>query len=275
MKQLLTILAITILGITANGQNLLQQNKMQPFVLGSVISIPSKQLSETRTLNIYVPDGYADNDTAKYPVIYLLDGSANEDYIHMVGLVQFLNMIEAMPQSIIVGVANVDRKRDFTIPTHNVEDKKKTPTSGGSEKFISFLEKELKPYIESNYKINGHSTIVGQSLGGLLASEILLKKPGMFTDYMIVSPSLWWDDESLLKQATTLMAKQDYKGHNIYIAVGAEGKQMEDDAKKLAELMKKTKAKTHFEFMPEETHLTMLHRSAYKGFEYLNGAKKL
>ena len=81
----------------------------KPFVLGEIVEIPSVQLGEKRLLNIYLPEGYAENDTAKYPVIYLLDGSADEDFIHITGLVQFLNFswINILPKSIVVGIANV------------------------------------------------------------------------------------------------------------------------------------------------------------------------
>src|ERR1700742_2630656 len=61
----------------------------KPFVLGTIEEIQSAELGEKRTLNIYLPESYNPGDTAKYPVIYLLDGSADEDFIHIVGLVQF------------------------------------------------------------------------------------------------------------------------------------------------------------------------------------------
>jgi hypothetical protein len=75
-------------------------------------------LEEDRILNIYLPEGYGE-DSTRYPVIYLLDGSYNEDFLHICGLVQFLTMIEVMPKTIVVGIANVDRKRDFTFPDHD------------------------------------------------------------------------------------------------------------------------------------------------------------
>ena len=112
----------------------------EPFVLGVVDKIQSVELSETRTLNIYLPEKYSPDSSATYPVIYLLDGSANEDFIHVVGIVQFLTMIEKMPKSIIIGIANVDRRRDFTFPTTIAQDKKDYPTTGSSAKFISFIE---------------------------------------------------------------------------------------------------------------------------------------
>ena len=61
----------------------------KPFVLGSIEEFESKILGEKRILNIYLPEGYIPNDTTRYPVVYLLDGSADEDFIHTVGLFQF------------------------------------------------------------------------------------------------------------------------------------------------------------------------------------------
>ena len=66
------------------------------------------------------------------------------------------------------------------------------PNNGGSDKFITFIEKELQPYIERTYSTNDSKTIIGQSLDGLLATEILFKNPKLFNHYIIISPSLWW-----------------------------------------------------------------------------------
>ncbi|TCD04597.1 alpha/beta hydrolase [Pedobacter frigidisoli] len=248
----------------------LAQNKenAKPFTLGEVQKIQSSILKETRTLNIYLPDGYSADSAKTYPVIYLLDGSANEDFIHIVGLVQFLVMIEKMPQSIVVGIANIDRKRDFTFPTTVEKDLKDFPTTGKSASFITFIEKELQPFINEKYKAGTSKTIIGQSLGGLLATEILLKKSQLFNNYIIISPSLWWDNESLLVGAK--MASSKIIDSKVYISVGTEGKKMEVDAKKLADLLKVNKnISTTFNPMPKEDHLTILHNSAYQGLEFI------
>ena len=200
-------LIVTLLACMAGFSFAQKKSTTKPFVLGLIDNIKSTELSETRTLNIYLPEGYSPDSATTYPVIYLLDGSADEDFIHVAGLAQFLNFswINVLPKSIIVGIANVDRRRDFTFPTRNAADLKQSPTSGGSAKFIRFLKNELEPYIEKNYKTNQHKTIIGESLGGLLATEILLKEPALFNDYIIISPSLWWDDESLLADAKKLL----------------------------------------------------------------------
>jgi predicted alpha/beta superfamily hydrolase len=237
----------------------------EPLVLGEIHHIQSKTLSEKRTLNIYTPQGYNPDSNKTYPVIYLLDGSANEDFIHIVGLVQFLNMNLLMPETIVVGIANVDRKRDFTFPTTIKKDKEDFPTTGSSAKFINFIANELQPYVEKSYKVNSSKTIIGQSLGGLLATEILLKNGKLFNNYIIVSPSLWWDDQSLLKNADTLINNQKLINTKVFVAVGEEGKVMKDDAKKLAELATKAKDLTvNFEFFEKEDHATILHSSIYQ-----------
>jgi len=94
----------------------------QPFTIGETQTIYSKILGEERILNIYLPAYYS--DTISYPVIYLLDGSADEDFVHVSGVMQFMNMMQIIPDAIIVGIANVDRKRDFCFPTTIEQDKK-------------------------------------------------------------------------------------------------------------------------------------------------------
>ena len=99
--------------------------------LAKIEYLQSEVLNEQRILNVYVPEGT--DSTKRYPVIYVLDGSANEDFIHIVGIVQFMIMSQMMEPSIVVGIANVDRKRDFTYPTSIEKDKQDFPTTGHSE----------------------------------------------------------------------------------------------------------------------------------------------
>ncbi len=274
MTRILIIFIFTFLSTCAYSQK--PNSNAKPFVLGIIEEIQSKELNEKRELNIYLPEGYNPKDTIKYPVIYLLDGSADEDFIHIVGLVQFnsFEWINQVPKSIVVGISTVDRRRDFTFPTTIEEDKKAYPTTGYSDKFISFIEKELQPYIQNKFKTNHSKTIIGQSLGGLLATEILFKKPTLFNKYIIVSPSLWWDNGSLLNQSVS-----NFENTDIYIGVGKEGltptlipRIMEEDAKQLSEKIKKLKNKNvsvHFDFLPQENHATILHTAVNNAFKML------
>ncbi|MBK8497814.1 MAG: alpha/beta hydrolase [Flavobacteriales bacterium] len=177
----------------------------EPFVFGEVRTSRSAVLHQDRTLNVYLPDGYSPDSATTYPVIYVLDGSANEDFPHIAGLAQYMNMYDLLPKSIVVGIANMDRKHDFTHPTRNDSDKVWVPNSGGSENFIKFIGDELQPFVEKTYKTNGTRTIIGQSLGGLLATEILLMRQELFDHYILVSPSLWWDNGMLADSAAAIL----------------------------------------------------------------------
>lgn len=267
MKNLiLLILTLTTFQLSAQVQTI----SSEPFSIGETRKIQSEILDEERILNIVLPNNY---DKEKiYPVIYLLDGSADEDILHVSGLVQFFNLMYEMPEFIIVGIANVDRKKDFTFHTDLKDLKKDFPTTGHSAKFIEFIEKELQPYIESNYKTSSTKYLFGQSLGGLLASEILLKKPELFTYYFITSPSLWWDNESLLNNAADLLNEKHAKVEYVYIAVGnKEDKIMMNDAKGIYETLKKSKFKPQkldYKEIPE-THATVLHSSLTEAFKIL------
>ncbi|NML70267.1 alpha/beta hydrolase [Chryseobacterium sp. RP-3-3] len=245
---------------------LAQNEKVKPLTIGEVRTLKSKILNEDRTLNIYLPQGF--DKTKSYPVIYLLDGSINEDFIHVSGLVQFFNQMYAMPETIVVGIANIDRKRDFTFHTDLKDLQKDYPTTGHSDKFINFLEKELKPYIENQFKTTD-TYVFGQSLGGLLATEILLKKPEMFNNYFIISPSLWWDDESLLKQANKLLSTIPDTKKFVYVSVGkGEHPVMVKDAEDLYDTLKKSNKKNwtvEYKMMEGDNHATILHRSLYEG----------
>jgi len=242
----------------------------KPFVIGESLEIYSEILDENRVLNVYLPNGYDPNIGQEYPVIYLLDGSKDEDFIHITGLVQFgsFSWIELIPETIVVGIGNVDRRRDFTYPTTIEIDKKDFPTAGASETFIEFIEKELQPLIQEQYQTNGEESIIGQSLGGLLATEILFKKPDLFDNYIIASPSLWWDDQSLLSWEPT-----KYKAEkSIYIAVGKEGEIMERDANSLFTKLKEESGENttlYFEFFEEQSHGDVLHLAVYDSFEKL------
>ncbi len=253
----------------------------KPFVLGVIAEIQSVELAENRVLNIYLPEDYDKNDTIRYPVIYLLDGSADEDFIHVVGLVQFFTFpwINRLPKSIVVGVATVDRRRDFTYPTSIQEDKKKYPTTGHSDKFMAFIEKELQPFIEKNYKTTASKTIIGQSLGGLFATEVLFKEPALFNKYIIISPSLWWDNGSLLNQTSSILMENYAVETGVYIGVGKEGltpteipRVMEVDANSLAEKLqagKSKKVQVYFDYLPQEDHATIAHQAVFNAFKLL------
>lgn len=282
----LTILLFTSTLTFSQAKKSKKKETSKPFVLGVIDEIQSKELGEKRILNIYLPEGYNADDAKKYPVIYLLDGSADEDFIHISGLVQFnsFEWINQIPKSIVVGIATVDRRRDFTFPTTIETDQKRFATSGHSDQFIAFIEKELQPFIDKKYRTTNSKTIIGQSLGGLLETEILLKKPTLFNKYIIVSPSIWWNNGSILNLDSPIFQENFNQQTDIYIAVGKEGltpteipRVMEVDANLLAEKIKASKSKNikvYFDYFPQENHATILHPAVSNSFRFFYPIKQ-
>lgn len=261
------ILLIVILSLSVTSQAQEITTYKNPLVVGETLTFHSEILQEDRKLNIYLPQNYVADSTKTYPVIYVLDGSLDEDFIHIAGLVQFCSFswINTLPETLVVGIANVDRQRDFTYPTHHKQDQQDFPTSGKSAAFINFIAEEVQPQINSHFRTTDSQMLIGQSLGGLLAAEILAKKPELFDQYVIVSPSLWWDDQSLLKQYSSKINSVK----SVYIAVGKEGEIMERDAKALYDTVMEqagSQLQTHFNFYETKTHGDVLHQAVYDAF---------
>ncbi len=256
-------LLLLLVFVSANGFS--QELKKSDIKLGETLSFQSRVLNESRQLNIYTPPSYGKTDK-KFPVIYVLDGSLDEDFIHIVGLTQFASFswINTIEESIVVGVSNVDRKKDFTFPSNNKQDQEEFPTAGHSKQFISFLTTEVIPMIEKEYQINNNRTLIGQSLGGLLATEILYKHTSLFDKYIIVSPSLWWDDESLLDIEGDFTAPYP----KVYVAVGKEGPTMETGATKLyyKTWLSLNKDNAYYDFLEDANHGDALHLATYNAF---------
>ncbi|MDW7692925.1 alpha/beta hydrolase-fold protein [Flammeovirgaceae bacterium SG7u.111] len=276
MKTQITLLICLVMALSNQlfAQKRIEPVKKEPLIIGERIEIESEILEQTRVLNIYLPNGYSPDSLKTYPVIYLLDGSIHEDFLHIAGLVQFSSYpwLEKMPECIVVGISNINRYHDFTYPSEKEEYQEINPLNGGSAKFIDFLELEVKPQVNKLYKASETSTIIGQSLGGLIATEILFKKPNLFENYIIVSPSLWWDDESLLQMQPTKYTTQK----NIFIAVGKEGKIMKSVAKKLnKKLLKEKESNTNinFQYFPELDHGDALHLAVYEAFDKIFSTK--
>ncbi len=173
-----------------------QTIKNHTVVIGKTDSVKSKILNEERTVWVYLPGGYDAAAQQRYPVIYLLDADWN--FAAFTGMVHELSEVignTVVPPAIIVSIPNTDRTRDLT-PTNamfgpdgkRVDDFK---TSGGGEKFTSFIETELIPHIDSAYHTAPYKMLIGHSFGGLTAMNIIINHTDMFNDYIVIDPSMW------------------------------------------------------------------------------------
>jgi predicted alpha/beta superfamily hydrolase len=213
------------------------------------LSIHSKILDEERELFIHLPNSYylANSHLSKereqsplhYPVLYLLDGQRN--FGHAVGTLDLLNQSNMAQEMIVVAIANTQRSRDFT-PTYD-ESYNEWGMSGGADNFLDFLEKELVPFINENYRANNYKIISGHSLGGLLSVYALQSRPYLFQAHFAFSPSLWWHEQVIFDGAETFFSNSTELNNYLYINMGSEGGHMLTSYQRYKELLDTHKQK--------------------------------
>lgn len=257
------------------------QTDSRNLTIGKSAVLHSRILNEDRKINIYLPDDYLENDTIRYPVVYVLDGGMEEDFFHIAGIVRFDTQpwIARFPNSIVVGIEGNTRRRDFTFAVPNIDflekegfQKASFPTYGGSQKYMDFLKDELLPYIDKNYKVNTTRTVIGESLAGLFSTELLLKQPDLFDNYIIISPSLWWGQQELLMSTEKLLNANLRKKVRVYLGVPNkdEDVRMYQAAEALYKIISnKKKINVIFDYMPDELHSTVIHQAVYNAFRKL------
>ncbi|WP_054439256.1 alpha/beta hydrolase [Novosphingobium sp. ST904] len=165
----------------------------QPIELGTRYELRSAVLGDTREVNVWLPTGY-DKSADRYPVVYLLDGGLDQDFVHIAGLGSLASLSWTYGPMIVVGVQTKDRRAELTSRPTDPRYLSAFPESGGADRFRRFLRDEVIPFVEARFRSGDRRALMGESLAGLFVVDTLLNDPTLFGDYVAVSPSLWWDD---------------------------------------------------------------------------------
>ena len=186
--------------------------------------------------HVYVslPGSYSAGNQ-RYPVLYVLD--LEEHFLTARTARKAMNAANMLEEFILVGVplkvktpAEWSQRRilDLT-PTKDAKwDASRSKQlraevhSGGAAQFLRALKEELIPYIESRYRANADRGLSGYSLGSLFATYVWINDPNTFSRYLIGSPSLWWDGETVLKSAVAKVESGNGMHGRIYLSVGAD-----------------------------------------------------
>lgn len=201
--------------------------------------ISSKYLTRTRNINVWLPPDYGESDK-RYPVLYLHDGQNLFDESTAAFGTEWrvdetaTDLIEKreVPPLIVVGIWNTaDRMDEYTLT-------KDERFGGGGRGFeyIRFIVEELKPLIDRTYRTQTDresTSIGGSSLGGLIAMHACLEQPDIFGHCLAFSPSLGWDQESLLK---SLQNEKKWPANvKLWLSMGTrEGRDSESQKQNLA-----------------------------------------
>ncbi|TKC16775.1 alpha/beta hydrolase [Robertmurraya kyonggiensis] len=212
-----------------------------------------------------------------FPIIYLLDG--NSVFGTMVESVRLQSRIPArtgIGPAMVVGIGyetdapfHLNRHYDYTLPVAASElppsfDGKGWPDQGGADLFLSFIEEELKPYIEQQYPVNKERQILfGHSLGGLFTLHTLFTKPESFQTYIAGSPSIAWNERLLLEEEKGFYPKFDLikQEKHLFLSAGELERSHESKVNEKAEELAK-RLSNHIDVVYEEfaneNHISVL-----------------
>jgi predicted alpha/beta superfamily hydrolase len=199
------------------------QVQQSNILIGKEYKIQSRILGEERRYVVNLPASYETDDfyiQKKYPVLILLDG---DTHFHSAsGIARYMGGNEQIPEMIVVAISNTNRTRDLT-PTKSKSgiggnnDAQAFASSGGADNFLRFLETELIPQIDKDYRTLPYRLLVGHSLGGLFAIDSFLNQR-IFNAYLAIDPSLTWDDQAIVKKAKPILASSKSFKSTLYIA---------------------------------------------------------
>ena len=186
----------------------------------------SRILRNRRDVLVYLPPGYRRFPGRHYPVLYLHDGQNVFDAATSFAGVEWgvdetaqrLIRKKLIEPLIIVAVFHMgeDRIHEYA-PTRGIYDhtsERKKRSRGLARQYGDFLITELKPFIDRKYrtKPGPESTgLGGSSLGGLVTLAIGILYPQAFTRLIVMSPSIWWDDFSILRLVDSIDDKPPLK----------------------------------------------------------------
>lgn len=221
---------------------------------GERIQLTSEILHQQRDIQVLLPENYHSNKAATYPVIYLLDGDFN--FHGVSGMLDLLaNKGQLIPDVILVAIADkgTDKYRQQMTPKELTAPFKKGD-QGNAKQFLRFLEKELKPYINSHYRSANNAVLVGHSIGGLFVFNALLESPNAFEHYVSMSPSVWLNDHGIMAKAKKVIGTSQHEPVSLYLSLGDENMQGVYAVLQLLDQVQPKNIHWKFSHYPDENH---------------------
>lgn len=207
-------------------------------------NFPSLHLRNERTITVWTPPGYAADLDRRYPVLYMHDGQNlfDPEAAFVPGQIWAADRAALaliadgrIPPIIIVGVYNtgIHRMAEYT---PSVDPRLKQ--GGKADLYGRFLVEELKPFVDRRYRTKrdaASTALGGSSLGGLVTLAIGLDHPTVFGTLLVVSPSVWWDKETIVRRVASLRRRTRQR---IWLDMGTrEGDGAVEQARRLRDAL--------------------------------------
>lgn len=248
--------------------------------------IESQIIGQTFTISVQLPIRLKDG-SERFPVLYVTDAITDARYASENFYMQWDGDI---PRFIAVSIGYPTRTE------WQLRDRDLTPTdtgpvegytelidfgsisfegvrTGGAANFLKFICDELKPFIDKNYPtIPEDSGYVGHSYGGLFGLYVLLNEPTTFNRYILGSPSTWWDDEVIMKQAEAFGAFGRTLDARLFMSAGAleeDEYHMVSNIRRLSTLLSNVRGlQIETYIFPDEPHMAVESMNYIRGVQW-------
>jgi predicted alpha/beta superfamily hydrolase len=232
-----------------------------------LLHISSSITDKDYALYINLPGGYGDT-TKTFPVLFVIDAQWDFPMIQSIYGQQYYDGF--IPEMVIVGITwggnspDYDKLRahDFT-PT----DISKTGTYGNASNFLSFISKELIPYIEGKFRVRQNDrTLVGSSYGGLFALYAMFQEPAVFNRFIFTSPAIEWDNKFIHSRNNGFAEQHGELAAKVFAGIGEH-----EDVKGFQAFIEEVKLKNYKNFELQTIVVQGMGHSGAKAEGYARG----
>ncbi|TQN60563.1 alpha/beta hydrolase [Agrobacterium tumefaciens] len=256
-----------------------------------VWDVPDPVSGRTYQVFVALPPSYAKEPQRLYPVLYVTDADYAFPIIRQIG--RRLNVEgPRIEEFILVGLSygkgedgKVSRQRDYTPTSNGPKSAPAGAIHGQGRAYQRYLGDQVKPFIGARYRIDpARSLFLGHSYGALLGAQILFTEPGLFSGYILGSPSLWYDKRHTLKLETDYATQNKDLPAKVYLYVGGYEAHRKGDRRynqtvdmvadnRALELALQSRKYPNLQLksavLDDEDHLTVAPRGFTQGLEYL------
>ncbi len=232
-----------------------------PSMTTEVLAYTSEATGRDYTVYVTLPLSYGMTDL-NYPVVYTTDG----DFYTLptaltAGMVAFG---QEMPEVITVGIGYGGSAME------SLQRREEDMSPEGSESFLQFLQEELIPDIESNYRADpAVRTLAGHSLGGAFSLYALFNAPETFGQIVASSPSC---GDACAELGSAYAAENSALPVRLYVSVGELDEPVLPGVDSFAESLEASNfegLEVERPILDGETHLSAQQRAYTSGLKWV------
>jgi len=239
---MLRIFFLLFLGISVSQAELLNQR----------LQVSSDILGRPHELLVYTPPSYDYDQDQRYPVLYLMDGEYNFNYV--TGLIELWSNISARhPEMIVVGISGYDSGYYRHLMSPPWDDEGQPSDDGAADSMMKAIVEEIKPAISKQFRTHDLEILSGHSMGGLFTTYAALSYHDAFDYFIAISPSLWWQQQRM-KTVMSDRLKSQVPEVNLYMSLANEQGMGVHGFLEMVQAERRKPLNLQFKHFPDESH---------------------